>query len=81
MSFVVIIELHFVIGLRIWHRHGLTWYEIDTNWYGIWSLQKLGLAWDVKRVRLAELERGQVAAPNGRLISPETAAEFSTAGD
>jgi fatty-acid desaturase len=25
-------------------RHGLTWYEIDLNWYGIWALKKLGLA-------------------------------------
>ena len=30
--------------------HGLTWYEIDMNWYGIWILKKLGLAWDIKRV-------------------------------
>src|SRR5215472_10617474 len=29
-------------------RHGLRWYEIDFSWYGIWILQKLGLAWDVK---------------------------------
>jgi len=25
-------------------RHGLKWYEIDLNWYGIWALSKLGLA-------------------------------------
>ncbi len=25
-------------------RHGLKWYEIDFNWYGIWVLQKLKLA-------------------------------------
>jgi stearoyl-CoA desaturase (delta-9 desaturase) len=29
-------------------RHGLAWYEIDVNYYGIWLLQKLGLAKDVK---------------------------------
>jgi len=29
-------------------RHGLTWYEIDMNWYGISALKKLGLAWDIK---------------------------------
>jgi stearoyl-CoA desaturase (delta-9 desaturase) len=61
--------------------HGMTWYEIDTNWYGIWTLQKLGLAWDIKRTRLAEVEKGLVAAPNGRLITPDTAAEFWAAGD
>jgi fatty-acid desaturase len=32
-------------------RHGLTWYEIDINWYGIWVLKKLGLA---KNIRLIE---------------------------
>jgi stearoyl-CoA desaturase (delta-9 desaturase) len=29
-------------------RHGLAWYEIDVNYYGIWLLEKLGLAKDVK---------------------------------
>ena len=29
-------------------RHGLAWYEFDVNWYGIWALRTLGLAWDVK---------------------------------
>jgi stearoyl-CoA desaturase (delta-9 desaturase) len=33
-------------------RHGLTWYEIDMNWYGIAALRALGLAWDVKAPRL-----------------------------
>jgi stearoyl-CoA desaturase (delta-9 desaturase) len=29
-------------------RHGLAWYELDPNWYGIWVLRLVGLAWDVK---------------------------------
>jgi len=29
-------------------RHGFRWYEVDVNWYGIWALRTLGLAWDVK---------------------------------
>jgi stearoyl-CoA desaturase (delta-9 desaturase) len=29
-------------------RHGLAWYEVDMNWYGISVLRWLGLAWDVK---------------------------------
>jgi fatty-acid desaturase len=29
-------------------RHGLAWYEFDLNWYGIFALRTLGLAWDVK---------------------------------
>jgi stearoyl-CoA desaturase (delta-9 desaturase) len=36
-------------------RHGLRWYEIDLNWYGIWTLKKLGLARHVYRVKLSEL--------------------------
>lgn len=29
-------------------RHGIVWYEIDVNWYGIWVLSKLGLAKDIR---------------------------------
>ncbi|MGI9103043.1 MAG: acyl-CoA desaturase [Terriglobales bacterium] len=32
-------------------RHGLAWYEFDTNWWGICTLRALGLAWDVKAPR------------------------------
>jgi len=39
------------------------------NWYGIWALKTLGLAWDIKRVRLADLEKGLVATPNGKLVA------------
>ena len=33
-------------------RHGLAWYEIDVNYYGIFLLQKLGLASHVKTASL-----------------------------
>jgi len=59
----------------------LKWYEIDTNWYGIWILQKLGLVWDVKRVRLSEIQQGLVAAPNGKLIAPGAEESWATSGD
>ena len=36
-------------------RHGIAWYEVDLNWYGIWALKKLGLARHVYRVKLAQL--------------------------
>lgn len=36
-------------------RHGLAWYEIDLNWWGIRTMQFLRLASGVKLVRLAEL--------------------------
>lgn len=32
-------------------RHGLRWYEIDFNWWGIRSLQIIGLARKIKRAR------------------------------
>jgi fatty-acid desaturase len=35
-------------------RHGLRWYEIDPNFYGIWLLSKLGLA---KKIRVAKYDR------------------------
>ena len=35
-------------------RHGLAWYEFDPNYYGIWFLEKLGLA---KHVRIAKFTR------------------------
>jgi stearoyl-CoA desaturase (delta-9 desaturase) len=33
-------------------RHGLAWYEIDPNYWGIWLLSKLGLARKIQVVRL-----------------------------
>jgi stearoyl-CoA desaturase (delta-9 desaturase) len=32
-------------------RHGVRWYEFDLNWLGIWTLQFVGLASSVKRLR------------------------------
>jgi fatty-acid desaturase len=34
-------------------RHGLTWYEVDVNWYGIRAFEMLGLLTDVKRPKPA----------------------------
>jgi stearoyl-CoA desaturase (delta-9 desaturase) len=61
-------------------QHGFTWYEVDVNWYGIWALKTLGLAWDIRRVKLDEIKQGLVATPNGKLIAPP-AAESWAAGD
>src|SRR5262249_40384259 len=38
-------------------RHGIAWYEVDLNWYGIWVLKKIGLARHVYRVKLSELSK------------------------
>jgi len=35
-------------------RHGLAWYELDVNWWGIRTLQLLGLAKSIKLVRLPQ---------------------------
>jgi len=46
-------------------RHGLRWYEIDFNWWGIRVLQLLGLARAIKRVRF------NAAATMWQLVSGE----------
>jgi fatty-acid desaturase len=44
-------------------RHGFVWYELDVNWYGIWMLRTLGLAWDIKRPKWnAETASNRLAA-------------------
>ncbi|HEY0323934.1 MAG TPA: fatty acid desaturase [Pyrinomonadaceae bacterium] len=36
-------------------RHGVAWYEIDINWWGIRTLQFLGLARDIKLINTSQL--------------------------
>jgi fatty-acid desaturase len=43
-------------------RHGLKWYEIDMNWYGIWTLKMFGLAKHIKCVPSAGLVRKDMLA-------------------
>jgi fatty-acid desaturase len=44
-------------------RHGLAWYELDLNWYGISALRMLGLVWDVKAPRIIPAAEEEVAVP------------------
>jgi len=48
-------------------KHGLAWYEIDMNWWGIATLRALGLAWDIKLNKLTpeahEAQRAAAPAP------------------
>ncbi len=44
-------------------RHGLAWYEVDMNWYGIKTLQWLGLIWDVKLPKLGSSRIKEIAKP------------------
>jgi len=50
-------------------RHGLTWYEVDFNWYGIRALQLMGLA---KGIRLISKE--QIAAAGREAVELRKAA-------
>ena len=43
-------------------RHGLAWYEIDLNWYGICALRLLGLARDVKLPSVQAIQRKSISA-------------------
>jgi fatty-acid desaturase len=52
-------------------RHGLTWYELDVNWYGIWMLKKLGLA---KQIRIAKADQ---ALPSAPLVAAAKAESFA----
>ena len=44
-------------------RHGLAWYEVDFNWWGIRTLQLLGLAKDIKLISKTALENQTPAKP------------------
>ena len=50
-------------------RHGLTWYEIDFNWYGIRTLQFLGLARSIKLISVTEPLREPESDQPERLLS------------
>ncbi len=52
-------------------RHGLTWWEIDTNWYAIKTLKALGLAWDIKLPRENARLRPVDATPKGEEVAAE----------
>ena len=44
-------------------RHGLAWYEVDVNWWGIRALQSLGLAKDIKLINAAGQAKEAVSTP------------------
>jgi len=62
-------------------RHGLAWYEIDLNWYGIWALSKLGLARDVYRYELSSPEKANEKLPTVPVggVAPETETDLVSA--
>ena len=62
-------------------RHGLKWYEVDFNWYGIQALRLFGLAKQIKVVNLTELARKNVPTPNSQLIEAPVSLSPTVAGD
>jgi len=43
-------------------RHGLRWWQIDVSYWVIWTLARLGLAWDVKLpTKMAQFQRRRIA--------------------
>jgi stearoyl-CoA desaturase (delta-9 desaturase) len=50
-------------------RHGLVWYELDQNWIGIWTLQLLGLAWDVKLAKIKQPVAEDVVVPADEAVA------------
>jgi fatty-acid desaturase len=44
-------------------RHGLAWHEFDLNWYAIWVLRTLGLAWGVKLPRSSRPKANELVVP------------------
>lgn len=58
-------------------RHGLTWYEIDVNWYGIRTLQLLGLAKNIRLVDMKDMKKSvadQPLMPDVAVPEPQSAA-------
>jgi fatty-acid desaturase/radical SAM superfamily enzyme YgiQ (UPF0313 family) len=49
-------------------RHGMAWYEFDPNWYGIWILRVLRLAWDVKAQELSSPQLMTSETTDARLV-------------
>jgi fatty-acid desaturase len=44
-------------------RHGLAWYEVDVNWWGIRTLQALGLAKEIKLIKQTAPDPRAAAEP------------------
>ena len=68
-------------------RHGLAWYEVDTNWYVIWLLNKVGLAKQMRVASLPELEAAErkqaeaarAEAMSGMPIAPDVQQDLVSA--
>ncbi|HEY0309132.1 MAG TPA: fatty acid desaturase [Acidobacteriaceae bacterium] len=43
-------------------RHGLAWYEFDPNYYGIWLMEKLGIAKKVQTAKFVKTTSGKTTS-------------------
>lgn len=66
-------------------RHGLRWWEVDTNWYVISALRVVGLVHDIKLPRadsrVKEIRHGQPVAPAIAVEAAPVERGMSVAGD
>jgi fatty-acid desaturase len=62
-------------------RHGLRWWEIDTNWYVISTLKALGLAHDIKLPRADSRVKEIRPNPAPQPLTPNAEAKHAVAGD
>jgi fatty-acid desaturase len=60
-------------------KHGLPWWEIDLNWYGICMLRLLGLAWDIKVQKLKPAIEEKAVPPVA--VGVEKLAPSAASGD
>jgi len=59
-------------------KHGLERWQFDPTWWLIWTMEKLGLAWDVQRVDAADIERKRVR-PDDPTPAPAAAGDAAVA--
>ena len=57
----------------------MKWYEIDFNWYGIWTLKKLGLAKKVVLVKLDQLPKVEMPSAPDLSIPAQGASDMASA--
>jgi len=62
-------------------KHGIAWYEIDTNWYGIATLRLLGLAWDIKLPKALTAKSIEKLVPEDMSVENPDALAAAAAGD
>lgn len=62
-------------------RHGLTWYEVDINWYGISVLKLLGLAKHIKAVDASGRLKREIRTRLEKLPQPAPVLSETAAGD